>query len=62
MINIQAYGNHTSTCRFEKVISIIDCMMYHVGKGVKPTNAVSKTYPFTKNAIIVKGHVCQHSA
>jgi len=38
---------------FKVVISIVDLMMWRVGKGVKLVNPVSETYPFTEKAIIV---------
>jgi len=38
---------------FKAIISIVDFMMWGVGKGVKLVNPVSETYPFTEKAIIV---------
>ena len=38
---------------FEAVISIVECKMWRIGKGVKLINPMSKTYPFTEKAIIV---------
>jgi len=38
---------------FKGVISILDFMKWHVGKGVKLVTAVSETYPFTDKAFIL---------
>jgi len=35
------------------VVSIVDCMMWRIDKGVNSRNPVSETYPFTETVIIV---------
>jgi hypothetical protein len=38
---------------WKAVVSIVDYMMWCVGKGVNSRNPGSETYPFTEKAIIV---------
>ena len=41
------------------VVSTVELVTSHIGKGVILHNPVSETYPFTEKAIIAYEHVCQ---